>query len=65
MYTMLSSKKTDASKITWGDFVIILSLQTQMLHTSPEGFREAKNPVDKIKKNTKEQLYKAKLTWDK
>lgn len=50
MYTMLSSKKTDASKITWGDFVIILSLQTQMLHTSPEGFREAKNPVDEIKK---------------
>lgn len=63
---MLSSKKTDASKITWGDFVIILSLQTQMLHTSPEGFREAKNPVDEIKKkNTREQLYKAKLTRDK
>lgn len=57
MYTMLSSKKTDASKITWGDLVIILTLQTQMLHTSSEGFREAKNPVDKIKKKIQESNY--------
>lgn len=68
MHTMLPSKKTfKKENIKYnlrGLFDIILILQTQM-YTSPEDFREVKNPVDKIKKIQKSNHTNTKFTWDK
>lgn len=65
MYTMLSSKKTiKKENIKYnlrGLFDIILILQIQMLYTSPENFREAKNPVDKTKKKIQKSNYTTQI----